>query len=231
MTELEWVRSNKLTELEQNYPWPTGAIVFDTETTGLHPYERPNEYAKYYSDEPAYLPPDDILQLSIISAHNGRTLFNKRLWPAHNRAWPQAEKIHGIRPIDVRDAPSFYEVRDKVQEIIDGARLIIGYNLCFDMSFLKMAGISFDKCKWAIDVMDDFAAHYGERPEWAQDYTWQKLTKAARLTGYDPYYWDPNLAGTGYDAHDSLNDCKATLHVARWLEENPKQMLQNALYY
>lgn len=160
MSDYKWVRSNKLTELEQNYPWPTGAIVLDTETTGLYPYERPNEYSKYYG--PDIYPADEILQLSIMSAHNGRTLFNKKLWPAHHKAWYSAEKIHGIRPIDVRDAPSFYEVREKVQEIIDGARLIIGYNLCFDMEFLESAGITFDKCKWAIDVMDDFAAHYGE---------------------------------------------------------------------
>lgn len=160
MNDFKWVRSDKLTELEQNYPWPTGAIVLDTETTGLYPYERPNEHARYYG--PDVYPADEILQLSIMSAHNGRTLFNKKLWPAHHKHWYEAEKIHGIRPIDVRDAPSFYEVREKVQEIIDGARLIIGYNLCFDMEFLEAAGITFDKCKWAIDVMDDFAAHYGE---------------------------------------------------------------------
>ena len=151
MNDYKWVRSDKLTELEQNYPWPTGAIVLDTETTGLNISEHIFDQVR-----------DEILQLSIISAHNGRTLFNQKLWPAHLRTWPEAQKIHGIRPIDVRDAPSFYEVREKVQEIIDGARLIIGYNIGFDMSFLKAAGITFTKCKWVIDVMDDFAAHYGE---------------------------------------------------------------------
>ena len=57
------------------------------------------------------------------------------------------------------------------------------------------------------------------------------MVKAARLTEFDPYYWDPNLAGTGYDAHDALNDCRATLHVAKWLEEHPERMLKNACYY
>lgn len=223
MTGFNWARSNKFTELVDNYPWRYGAIVLDTETTGLYSHRWIDENGEENEA-------DEILQLSIISAGTGRTLYNKKFWPAHHKSWPEAQAVNHIRPIDVRDAPSFYEERPKIQEIINAARLIIGYNLDFDLSMLKAAGISFTKVKWGIDVMEDFSIHYGERVEWLEGYKWQRLTKAARVTGYDPYYWDPNLAGTGYDAHDSLNDCRATLHVAMWLQSNPDQMLKNAKY-
>ena len=34
MSDFKWVRSDKLTELEQNYPWPTSAIVPGGEKRG-----------------------------------------------------------------------------------------------------------------------------------------------------------------------------------------------------
>lgn len=193
--------------------------MIDTETTGLFPYGR----------EPPYedCVPDEMLQLSIMNVATGRTLYDKLLWPAHRKSWYQAEQVNHISFDMVRDAPSVYEERSRIQEIIDGARLVIGYNTSFDMGFMEAAGISFEKVKWAIDVMDDFAAHYGEFVDWAEDYKWQKLTTAARLTKYDEAYW---VHGSK-TAHDSLEDCKATLHVAKWLEAHPDQMLKNALYY
>lgn len=195
--------------------------MIDTETTGLYPYGREYEYLEYV--------PDEMLQLSIINAATGRKLYDKLLWPAHHKRWTEAEMTNHISYDMVRNAPSVYEERSRIQEIIDGARVLIGYNTSFDMGFMEAAGISFDKVKWAIDVMDDFAAHYGEFVDWAEDYKWQKLTKAARLTDYDQQYWAA-IDGRS-TAHDSLEDCKATLHVAKWLEAHPDQMLKNALYY
>ena len=56
--------------------------------------------------------------------------------------------------------------------------------------------------------MVEFAEVYGEYSEYFEGYKWQKLTTAADYYGYE------------YNAHDSLEDVKATLYVyKKMLEE------------
>lgn len=208
----DWVRSNRLSELLEKYQWPGAVIVLDTETTGLHPFGS----ATHLDEAPA-----DMLQLSIIDARIGGKLYDQYFWPKNNRVWPEAEAVNHISPAMVRDMPSFVSERDIVQDILDKARVIIGYNLSFDLGFLEAAGCNYSRTKYLIDVMDDYAAHIHDKPDWADDYTWQKLTKAADDTGYR---WPAA-------AHNSLQDCMATLHVCRWLEKNPHEMLKWALWY
>ena len=208
----EWIRSNRLSEMLEKYQWPGAVIVLDTETTGLHPFGS----ATHLEEEPA-----DMLQLSIIDAKDGSRIYDQYYWPKHSRAWPQAEAVNHISPAMVRDMPSFVQEREIVQEILDKARVIIGYNISFDLGFLEAAGCNYSRTKYLIDVMDDYAAHVHDKPDWAEDWTWQKLTEAAEQTHYQ---W----AG---EAHNSLQDCLATLHVCRWLEKHPQEMLKWALWY
>lgn len=58
-----------------------------------------------------------------------------------------------------------------------------------------------------IDPMYDFAIVYGEYSEWYGTYKWQKLTTAAHYYGYE------------FNAHDSLEDIKATKFVYEKLQE------------
>lgn len=145
---------------------------------------------------PAY---DEILQFSAING-SGKVLLNTYIKPARHKSWPQAQAIHGISPTTVLNAPRFSEVRGIIQNIFDSASELIGYNMEFDIAFLEAAGIEIPFVKQT-DVMLEFADVYGEYSDYFGDYKWQKLRKAAEYYGYR------------FNAHDSLEDVKATLFV------------------
>lgn len=192
-------RSDYLDALCEMYPGRGRIICLDTETTGLDAQGG-----------------DEILQLAAADVVTGEVLYNSFLWPAHNKSWPEAEAVNRITPEMVRDAPSMCDEREKIQEIIDRAAVIVGYNIGFDLGFLEAGGITDGETEWVIDVMLDYAAHVGDYHDWCGGYRWQKLTDAARATGY-----------SGHDAHHALGDVMATIHVAKWLQEHPKKMAEH----
>lgn len=158
-------------------------IVLDIETTGL---------------EPTY---DEMLQVSVIDAGSGNTLLNTYVRPVWTSRWEAAQQINGISPEIVADAPSMDIVLPQLNNIIQGAREIIGYGVSFDLQFLKQYGIEFYHQK-IVDVMLEFAPLYGEWSNQFDDYKWQSLSTCAAYFGYD---WGDSKA------HNSLADCKATL--------------------
>lgn len=176
-------------------------IVFDTETTGLYAGE------------------DEILQLSIING-NGDVLFNEYIKPSRRKKWTDAQRIHHISPQTVKNCKTFRHYKKQIQEIFDSVNIIIAYNAVFDIRFLNAVGIDTWRItkphekdliefalnpekKITLDPMIDFAEIYGEFSEYHNAYKWQKLTTAARYYGYQ------------FNAHDSLEDVRATLHVAK----------------
>ena len=173
-----------LVDLEAN---PELVRVIDTETTGLSPEE------------------DRLLQLSILDG-NGEVLFDSYIHPYGVSSWPKAQSINGISPAMVRDSPSMPELRPKVEDVLEDAVLIIGYNPYFDISFLKAAGVEMPRAD-VCDVMEDYAPIAGEWAERANGgqggWKWQKLVNCAGHYGYR------------FHAHDSLEDTKATLHCCR----------------
>lgn len=64
------------------------------------------------------------------------TLVNP-MWPIS----PGASRVNGITDDDVRDAPRFRDVADRVEELMDGA-VIVCHNAPFDLSFI---GNEFDR--------------------------------------------------------------------------------------
>lgn len=171
-------------------------IVLDTETTGLDCFK------------------NEMLQLSIIDG-NGKKLFNNYLKPEQIKRWPDAQKIHGISPAKVARKKPFSAHREKVQDIINHADLIITYNERFDLPFLKLGGITFPTDKYYYDVMETYAEYYGEWNSYFEDYKWQTLISAARHFGFDY---------TGEKAHDALTDVKATLHVYQKLTDKQRRL-------
>lgn len=166
-------------------------IVLDTETTGLNAAE------------------DEILQVSIID-NEGAVLFDSYIKPTQHTEWAEAERIHHITPEMVADAPTIAEVMPEINDILNRYDKIVGYNLKFDKAFLENNGAEFLSTEYA-DVMKMFAPIYGEWNDQRGSYKWQKLTIAADYYGYD---WSEHK-----EAHNSLGDCYATLHVYKEINE------------
>lgn len=163
-------------------------IVLDTETTGLSCFK------------------DEILQLVIID-DEGHCLFNEFFKPQHTTSWYQSSEIHHIYPKDVENKLHISEYIPQIQEIIDHAETIIGYNIDFDIGFLIQAGIDFYAEQNLVDVMLEFAPIYGEWNDFFGDYKWQKLSTCADYFGFN------------YCPHLALEDVKATLFAYKKIEE------------
>lgn len=153
-------------------------LVFDTETTGLSSVT------------------DKILQITILDG-NGMTLFSSYLKPGNRKHWPAAERVNHISYEMVKDAPTFRQVRGKIQSIFNKAKLIVGYNLSFDLDFLSAGGIILSPLSETFDVMTEFG-HF-------QSVTGGEL-KRYKLTGCAQHY------GYTYNAHNAESDAQATLY-------------------
>ena len=161
-------------------------LVIDTETTGLNPET------------------DELLQVSIIDS-DGNTLFDSYFKPCA-KSWPEAERVNGISPEMVHNAPTIPEKIAEINEIMCKADKIVGYNTNFDLDFLCNNGLILSDDAEIVDVMEMFAEEYGEWDEKYNCYKWKKLSVAA---DYYSYNWNSRPEG----AHNSLADCYATLYV------------------
>lgn len=161
-------------------------LFFDTETTGL-------------TSE------DEILSISIIDG-NGKILLDTIVKPEHHIEWEKAEQINHIYPDMVKDKPTVRELRPILQAIFSDCKLLIAYNMEFDIQFLLSAlGVN-DKEHLDFDTqccMLKFAEIYGESIEYFGEYKWQGLSTAME------YY---NLQWKG-SAHSSLADTYACRDV------------------
>lgn len=161
-------------------------FFFDTETTGL-------------TSE------DEILSISIIDG-NGKVLLDTLVKPEHHSEWVEAEYINHISPNMVNDKPTVKELRPILQAIFNKCKLLIAYNMAFDIQFL-MSALGIDDVKnLAFDTqccMLKFAEVYGEFVEYFGDYKWQSLSTAMS-------YYNLEWQGT---VHSSLADTYACRDV------------------
>ena len=164
-------------------------IVLDVETTGTDIYS------------------DEILQVSIIN-EQGEILLDSYVKPQKHSEWKKAEAMHGITPATVANSPSIEQLKEQIQNIIDEADIIVGYNIdAFDIQFLEeSAGINF-KDKDTYDVMLAFAPIYGDYNKRYGNYKWQSLSTCANYYNYE------------FNAHNSLEDTKATLYCYQKIKE------------
>ncbi|MCX8081919.1 MAG: 3'-5' exonuclease [bacterium] len=94
-------------------------VVLDVETTGLDPVE------------------GRIVEIALIRIKEGNvvekfvTLLNPEV-----KIPPEVSFIHGIKDEQIKDAPLFRDIAEKVLEIING-RTILVHNADFDIPFLK----------------------------------------------------------------------------------------------
>lgn len=141
---------------------------------------------------------DEILQVSVID-QDGNVLINEYCKPKNISTWEEAEEIHGISPTMVLDKKPFEDYVKILSDILTNATEIIIYNAEFEVGFLKKYGVEFNNNIY--DLMLEFAEIYGQWNEYYGNYTWKSLIDCCLYYGY---YLD--------NAHDSLEDCKATLY-------------------
>ena len=120
----------------------------------------------------------------------------------------EAEAVNGISPASVRQAPPLRERKAEIDELLASAQALVGYNLCsFDLPFMEASGICSPDTA-VCDVMLDYAFVNHEWDDGHGDWKWQKLTACAANYNYP------------YQAHNSLEDAKATLYCARKVAES-----------
>jgi len=107
----------------------TGAVILDTETTGLHDSA-------------------EVIEIGIIRAASGEVLCNQRFKP-HGAMNPESLKIHGIRSGALAACPRFAEHIAEIRQIIEGVPVIAWY-ADFDKGRLRYeftsAGAEFGRC-------------------------------------------------------------------------------------
>lgn len=170
-------------------------VYLDTETTGLSHQH------------------DEVLEISILN-DDGETLLDTLVKPTRKKAWPEAAKIHGIRPEMILKSPSptLQELLPRIDAILADAENLVIYNAGYDLPFLTAAYHAAELNPAYPNIhcaMLDFAKAYGVWDNYRNGWKWQKLTVAARHVGHK---WQGQ-------AHRALADCQATRSVWRWLRE------------
>ncbi len=168
---------------EKRYP----LVVLDVETTGT---------SSLY---------DEIIQLSILGG-DGEVLFNKNFKPFYHIDYPEASYINGLYYSALESCDYIFDSIKVINSILQSADKIVGFNVTFDLEFIKMLGINVDAIPTS-DVMIDFAEMYGEEDEYHGGYRWKSLSFCANFFQFK------------YVAHDSLEDCKATLYCYKELKK------------
>ena len=148
-------------------------VYLDTETTGLE---------------------DDaeIVEIAIVD-DNENVLVNTLVRPVNHTEWPGAENIHGISPINIRNAPTQDQISDMIREAVRDHRVVI-YNAKYDSQYLpELEDAASVKC-----CMMEFVDNPWDK--------WCSLTEAAKRIGYE------------FQAHRALADALACRAVWKTIE-------------
>lgn len=156
-------------------------IAIDTETTGLNPVE------------------DEIVQFSAVDM-KGHELADFLIKPIYHERWDAAEKINGISPENVKDCLPITDRKTDIERLLNGADLIIGYNIQFDLDFLASGGIELPDAE-TLDIKRIFESIKNEVDGDGISRKRQSLVSCAAYYGY----------GWNGKPHDSLADARATM--------------------
>lgn len=92
-------------------------LFFDLELTGVYDH-------------------DEIISISVADG-TGRILMNTLVRPAHTKKWKRTERIHGITPEMVTDAPLLTQLTPQIKELFEAADVLIAYGISTDFSHIK----------------------------------------------------------------------------------------------
>lgn len=103
---------------EKNYNMKRERVLFfDLELTGVYDH-------------------DEIISVSITNA-NGEVLMDTLVKPLRKKKWNRTEKIHGISPAMVQDAPTLDEIIPTLKEMFENADNLIAFGVSTDYSHIK----------------------------------------------------------------------------------------------
>ncbi len=92
-------------------------LFFDLELTGVYDH-------------------DEILSVSIING-KGETVLHTLTKPQRKKRWSKTEKIHGITPDMVKDAPTLADITPRLLEILNSAEQLVAFGTSTDYSHLR----------------------------------------------------------------------------------------------
>lgn len=178
-------REYKMTEIDREHvvDWARGLlqrtdwVILDTETTGT-------------SDS------DEIVQVAILSC-DGISLLDTLVRPTQPIPI-EATAIHGITNEDVKDAPSFPEVYERIEKILSGKTVVI-YNAQFDVRLIRQS-LAKHNLFPVILSLDDVDCAMLMYAAWVGE-----------LWPYGGYKWQKLESGD----HTALGDCRATLDLIK----------------
>lgn len=158
--------------------------ILDVETTGLNPKI------------------SEVLQLAIVDSVDGGVVLND-FYDVHSDEWPEAQAVNRITKEMVRGLPFLKDEAAEVSEILAKFDVIAGYNICFDLQFLRNAGVRIPRVP-IVDLMVDYSELRGEYvlKRW-------KLSQACAWAGCELL-----------KAHDAVTDSLATLALYNKLRDD-----------
>lgn len=139
----------------------------------------------------------EVLSLAITDL-DGNVLFYDLIKPKERKRWPKAQEIHGISPADVKDKQTLEERLPDIEPIFNSASVVVGYNVKFDIDMLASSGFEYK------GATHDLMRSYSNRHNNGR---FAKLTQCASHYGYK------------YDAHNALEDAKATAYCYKKFKE------------
>lgn len=92
-------------------------LFFDLELTGVYEH-------------------DEVLSVSIVNG-KGETVFDTLTRPERQKRWRRTEKIHGITPDMVKNAPTLAEIAPQLCEILTDADRLVAFGTSTDFMHLK----------------------------------------------------------------------------------------------
>lgn len=145
----------------------TNVVYLDTETTGLN-----NAYP---------------VEIAVLSRH-GSPLINTLVKPPVP-VEPGAQRIHGITPEMLENAPTFPEIYPELQKVLCNRHVII-YNSSFDKGVIDNCCLYYDLPQLNYRrscAMRYYAQYFGEWNEYYGNYKWQKLPNAGHRAKHDAF--------------------------------------------
>jgi DNA polymerase-3 subunit epsilon len=117
--QLNWLNQNDSINHSLSAGFPDKMVILDCETTGGR--------AKYHR----------IIEIGLLVIEDGRLIETWQSFINPETIVPNfIQKLTGIKPNMLNNAPKFYEIADKLHELLEN-RTLVAHNARFDYSFLK----------------------------------------------------------------------------------------------